>query len=317
MNTQMPEWRQMDTIELPLTRFGGALVFNSKDQTVLLYGGINSSQGYLDDFWVTNGYEWKQQQTSLKPSARIGMSLSWDEYQQAALLFGGMKDNQLMGDTWLFDGNDWVSQHPLNSPSPRFSASMAYDIAKNQTILFGGKTYIGKNLLEDTNETWIWDGKEWHQPSLSLSPPARSGACLVYDNARQSMLLFGGGAGGGFLDDTWVWDGTIWIEQQISHRPLGRADFGMAYHPALQQTILFGGQSYGGMATDTWVWNGKEWIQLLTVKSPPIQVSYGNQLVYMPTFKAIVLYNAYREKTITSDTTFSVSEHSEFWILEY
>jgi hypothetical protein len=232
-------------------------------------------------------------------------------------LFGGAGDRQLFGDTWLFNEIEWIQQHPTNSPSPRSNACMAYDADRNQTILFGGKTEFGGKFLENNNETWVWGGGDWQQHPLTNLPPVRSGASLVYDRVQKSMLLFGGEAGGGFLNDTWIWDGVAWIEQQPSHRPPARSDFGMAYHEGKQQVVLFGGQSYSGLATDTWAWDGEDWDQLQTLQAPPLHVAYGARLVYLPTLQAIVLYNAFREKIVASDESFTMTERSEVWVLNY
>lgn len=194
---------------------------------------------------------------------------------------------------------------------------MAYDAIRNNTVLFGGKTNVGNKYWEEVNETRIWNGANWQYQHLSSPPPARSGANLVYDEANKNIVLFGGGAGGGILDDTWVWNGTIWIEQKTPYRSPARSDFGMAYHPLRKQIILFGGQTYRGLINDTWIWDGQDWVHLQTKQSPPMQMTYGNQLVYIPSLRSIVLYNAFREKIIVSDEEFSTTERSEFWILDY
>jgi hypothetical protein len=131
------------------------------------------------------------------------------------------------------------------------------------------------------------------------------------------VLLFGGGSGGGLRDDTWIWDGANWIEQQPMHRPPARAGFGVTYHPGKQQIVLFGGQSFGGTATDTWVWDGQDWTQLQLVQSPPPEVADDPQLIYLPVLQSVVLYNAFRQKTITSDDSFTITERSEVWALTY
>lgn len=317
MPTQEPKWQRIESPNLPIPRVGGSLVLNTKNRNVLLFGGTNSTMGYLDDIWSSNGSQWERKQTPVRPAARYGMSLVWDESRQTAILFGGMKDGELFGDTWQFNGDKWVPQRPLNSPSPRINASIAYDIARGRTILFGGKANTGERFLENLNEMWIWDSENWQQLSSINLPPARSGANLVYDGARQSVVLFGGQAEGRLLDDTWLWDGEAWTEQQPIHRPPARDEFGMTYHDGRQQVILFGGQSYEGMAIDTWVWDGKDWSQLQTTQSPPPQVAYGAQLAYLPALQAVVLYNAFREKTIVSDESFTMTERSEVWVLDY
>ena len=186
-----------------------------------------------------------------------------------------------------------------------------------QAILFGGKANTGNRFLENLNDTWSWDGKNWQQRFPINLPPARSGAKIVYDRERKSLLLFGGEAGGGLLDDTWVWNNSDWIEMQPVNHPSSRADFGMAYHEGKQQIILFGGQTFDGLVPDTWVWDGHDWAQLQTVESPPPQIAYGAKLIYLPDLQAIALYNSFREKIIVSDENFTMTERSEIWVLDY
>jgi len=317
MTQQEPTWHLIDTRDLPTPRIGSSLILNKKNNTMLLFGGTNSSRGNLDDIWYSNGIQWEQRQISDKPMARYGMSMAWDEARQMAVLFGGLENGKLLGDTWLLDGVEWHKRQPLTAPSPRVNASLTYDAKRKITVLFGGQGHTDWNYLETLNEMWIWDGENWQQQSPIDLPPARFGTGMVYDRAHRTILLFGGGSGGGMLDDTWVWDGDNWKEQQPLNHPPARADFGMTYHERREQVILFGGQSYRGMAIDTWVWDGQDWSELRTTQSPPPQIAYGAQLAYLPALQSVVLYNAFREKTIVSDESFTITERSEVWVLDY
>ena len=120
-----------------------------------------------------------------------------------------------------------------------------------------------------------------------------------------------------YYDDTWLWDGTSWTEMHPLHRPAGRADFGMAFDESRQQVILFGGQSYAYIdTTETWAWDGQDWIQLQAFQSPPKDLAYGAQLVYVPDLQAVMLYNAFRQKSIIADENI-FAELSSVWFLNY
>ncbi|MEJ2600598.1 MAG: hypothetical protein P8Z00_19850 [Anaerolineales bacterium] len=213
---------------------------------------------------------------------------------------------------------EWIQKHPLNNPTPRANASMAYDGSRNLTVLFGGRANTGKKLSENLNESWVWDGENWQQQYPITLPPPRWGANMVYDRARNSIVLFGGGTGGAFREDTWLWDGVSWIEQHPLHHPAGRANFGMAYDRDRQQVILFGGQTDLDVdPTETWAWDGDDWTLLPTRQAPPKELAYGAQLIYLPDLQAVALYNAFREKRIISDENFTITERSEVWALTY
>ena len=309
-------WQRLNFPILPQPRFGSALTLNPINKVALLFGGLNASDRELNDFWMTNGLVWMQFHTPHSPEGRSNANLNYDEARQVAVLFGGMKNATLFGDTWLFDGVDWVQQNPQTSPSPRADASMAYDAARNSTVLFGGEADTGGNSWEAINELWVWDGENWQQQFPESLPPARFGATIVFDRAHQSIILFGGGIGGGFREDTWSWNGINWVEQQPLHHPPGRANFGMAYDEGRQLVILFGGQSYADVdPTETWAWDGQDWTQLQIRQAPPKELSYGAQLVYLPDLQKVVLFNDFRQKIVDPDGKTIFIERSEVWAL--
>lgn len=291
-------WQELVFPISPPARNSSAFVSNPTNHIALLFGGLDLDGIDLNDLWITDGIVWMPFDTPHAPAPRHSASMAYDSVQQRAVLFGGMRDINLLGDTWIFNGADWSQAQPLASPSPRSGASMAYDAQHGLMVLFGGHVDAGGMFLEPTNETWTWDGANWHKATQALAPLPRVGAGLVYDGAHPSILLFGGAAGGGFYDDTWKWDGTSWVELHPAHHPAGRADFGLAFDEERQQVILFGGQSFAYVdTTETWAWDGEDWSLLQTLQSPPEELAYGAQLAYLPGLKAVVLYNAHRQKT--------------------
>lgn len=314
-----PVWRHLVFDTLPIPRISSSFILNPLNKIALLFGGYNASHGVLNDIWLTNGLSWMQFQTPHSPEPRYSASMAYDEVHQMAVLFGGMRyDGTLLNDTWLFDGVDWVQQQSLISPSPRSSASMAYDADQEINILFGGQADTGEKYWQALNEMWVWDGENWQQQFPATLPPPRWGANMVYDRAHKSIVLFGGVNDGSFWEDTWLWDGTSWIEQHPLHHPAGRANFGMSYDEDRQQVILFGGQTYLDVdPTETWAWDGQDWTLLPTRQAPSKELAYGAQLAYFPDLQSVLLYNAFREKTLNPDDTFTITEHSEVWALTY
>lgn len=310
-----PTWEKLDISKLPSPRIGSAIVLNTVNNIVLMFGGYNSSSGYLNDLWLTDGMNWIPFQTSQSPEGRFGASMAYDEARQEMVLFGGVKTGSLLGDTWLFNGIDWIRQFPQTSPSPRVGASISYDADRNLTILFGGDADNGGGSVA-LDEMWVWDGENWAQQVLAILPPPRIGGNMVYDRARNSMVLFGGAIGGGLRSDTWIWDGSSWEEKNPLHHPAGRADFGMAYDESRQQVILFGGQGSVDR-TETWAWDGEDWIQLPTRHKPPFELTYLAQLFYSPTLRSVMLYNDFRQKIMGPDGNIISTERSEVWALTY
>src|SRR5437660_911502 len=137
---------------------------------------------------------------------------------------------------------NWVLQTPASHPQALLAPQMAYDALHRKVVLFSGTTSSGA-VANTPNDTWLWDGLQanWSQVNPAHKPPGRVTAGMVYDAARQEILLFGGGVGNATLTDTWVWDGTDWTQKFPANSPPGRQGFAMAYDAARQQVVLFGG----------------------------------------------------------------------------
>src|SRR5262245_27064270 len=61
-------------------------------------------------------------------------------------------------------------------------------------------------------------GPSTETPVTPTAPSARRHSAMVYDQARQRVLLFGGVSEGTNLelDDLWSWDGTAWTRLSAS-----------------------------------------------------------------------------------------------------
>ena len=306
-------WQQLNIPNPPPGRIFSSLTLDSTTKRALLFGGFNSDAGDLYDLWSTDGYEWIQLTSAINPIGRTGASMAYDEARQETILSGGIHGYEYFGNTWRYIyAYDWSQQFPQVSPPPRAYACMAYDAARDETLLFGGINQTNWDY-PPLNDTWTWDGTNWQQQFPSTLPDQRLDANMVYDRARQNIVLFGGAAGGSLLNDTWIWDGTTWIEQHPVHNPPGRADFGMAYDEGREQVILFGGQVLYGIYSDTWAWDGGDWTQLQTFGKPPVELSYGAQLVYLPDLQATALIGDFRQKLCNAECTFP--EETQVWVL--
>ena len=141
-------------------------------------------------------------------------------------------------------------------------------------MLFGGK--VNNDL---SGETWEWDGNTWTQ-RIANGPSGRINHAMVFDSARQVVVLFGGKDREGWpyppKRDTWEWDGTRWA-QRSSSGPLQREHHAMAYDSARGVTVLYGGQDRDHIYADTWEWNGASWT--LRYDGGPIG-RYGHAMAY-------------------------------------
>jgi hypothetical protein len=235
--------------------------------------------------------------------------MAYDAAREHIILFGGTSnDGNLLNDTWLWDGTNWREHYTPTAPTARSGAAMAFDEARQQVILFGGQTY-GERVGTPLNDTWAWDGTQWHEITSSVMPAARLGANLAYHPDSRKIILFGGTAGHTIFQDTWLWDGKSWRRAEVATNPPARAWANMVYHQDAQQVVLVGGGGGGepnGQAGvslalgDTWAWDGWGW-QCLSAQDAP-GGSY-HSAAYDAASRAIVVYASkiYKPKQVAKD----------------
>ena len=124
---------------------------------------------------------------------------------------------------------------------------------------------------------------------------------MVYDAAREKILLFGGSILGGYQNDTWTWDGTNWTQQTPGAAPPPRYRPGIAYHSASGTVVLFGGLDTAfNLLEDTWVWNGATWTEKSTVTAPSPR--YSANLSDDPRNGTVVLFGGSTQGEELGDT---------------
>lgn len=179
----------------------------------------------------------------------------------------------------------WVLLHPATSPSPLAQSGFAYDANSNEGIVFGG---IYKDKWSD--ETWIWNGNDWHKADVANKPPAREKVAMAYDEARDKTVIFGGNMDKNVFDDTWEWDGKDWKLVRSTHTPPARCCHAMAYDNVQKKVLMYGGWNSitGEFFKDTWVWDGKDWAELpsgnipLSAAHMLVNFSSENEVVAVP-----------------------------------
>lgn len=91
---------------------------------------------------------------------------------------------------------------------------------------------------------------------------------MVYDAARDRIVLFGGTDRITTFGDTWTFNGVNWTLAATTG-PAPRRAHSMAYDPSSRRVLLFGGlNAGGGPLGDTWEWDGAAWIQRTPAQSP-------------------------------------------------
>jgi len=179
---------------------------------------------------------------------------------------------------------------------------MAYAEAQQTVVLFSGESF-GKRVGFLLNDTWIWNGTQWSNQSLPVSPSPRVGATMIYDPANLQLVLFGGTSGNSVYGDTWIWDGHQWQQHLPKVSPPARAWATMVYAISLQQAILVGGSSVStnpaiSGLNDTWQWDGATWSPLMSASAP---TGGYNSAAYDATQQALIMYASTNSKSYPSN----------------
>jgi hypothetical protein len=153
-------WRRVAT-EGPIGRGRAAMVYDSKRQQVVLFGGASAPSGrddhqvFLNDTWIWDGERWKQAATS-GPRGRYAHGMVFDERAGVVVLYSGAAAHTgaPLNDMWRWDGTRWT-EIPLTGPTPghRYQPVMVYEKARDRTVLYGG--------IGGLSDTWEWDGRRW------------------------------------------------------------------------------------------------------------------------------------------------------------
>jgi Galactose oxidase, central domain len=201
-------WTQaMPPNPLPEARGGANLVYDPAVSGLLLFGGQGATTPELNDTWVWNGTVWTPLPASPPQPARSMAAMAYDPATGKVVLFGGNSGTNFLNDTWSFDGTNWTLLNPASSPSPRSNMESVFDDITGNVVLFGGQYCPGPfyscGPLTYYNETWVWDGSTWSQPTLTIAPSGRRDLQMDFDGGAGSVVVFGGYDGNAMVNDTW------------------------------------------------------------------------------------------------------------------
>jgi cysteine-rich repeat protein len=133
----------------------------------------------------------------------------------------------------------------------------------------------------------------------ATAPAPRWGAAMIYDAARDRVLMFGGGQSTAF-NELWQWNGSGWSLIPTLVSPPARRMHAFAYDASTHVAVLFGGTGEaaftGGSSAiptnqefnDTWLWDGTQWSLAAAEQPPPPR--QGASAVYDRGRGRVVLY---------------------------
>jgi N-acetylneuraminic acid mutarotase len=280
------------------------MAYDDSRGVAVVFSGANDQETWE---WNPITGAWTDRTTYPIPSSwPVGRSespMAFDSDRHTAFVFGSQQG--LARDLWEWDGAtgtwlDWTpSPLPASWPPYRSGHAMVYDAARKRLFLFGGEntTVALNDAWERDQATGVWTNLTPPSVLPSAWPAPRGGHAMVYDNARQRVLLVGGvqfrSGPSGLLQDTWEWNGTTkqWLQVANQTGPSGRGGHAMAYYAPSGTTLLFGGQQSGtAQLDDTWEWDpvASTWNKLAPTAFPPKRSFH--RMVYEQGRDRIVLF---------------------------
>ncbi len=294
----------------PSARIFPAMAYDSLHETVVLFGGRDSTALGLADTWLFSvaTKKWEEvTQFGTWPERRDKHAMVYDEEHEQILLFGGMSDYNTCGlwpllygpwchDAWLFDVGtlQWSFENEGNELSGRAQHAMVYDVEYGITIVRGGLVDY-TNILDDM---WYYDldDHSWHiilQDPFN-EPTERYAHSMAYDEANQRTIFHGGVEDSGIRGDTWAYDYDTgdWEELSFGPYPNLRRSHTMAYSSVETLTFMFGGGKYPHTYDDVWAlsYSTKLWTH---VPAMPI-ARYNHAMTYDSTYEKTILFGGSR-----------------------
>jgi hypothetical protein len=204
------EWVKLTPALSPSPRCNASVVFDAKDDYLVLFGGAGT-HGPLSDTWRFAGGKWKELTLSKFPPARSAAGATYDPNAEKVLLFGGEGPSGPLGDTWAFSGGHWTEQSRGGTglPPARDGASFAYDPLVSSDLLLGGFNHSGP-----ASEVWAYSNGGWAPSSAPASIIGRLSAGFTFDGIDSIMFLVGGTnlSSDGFVADSWTNSSSGWTQ---------------------------------------------------------------------------------------------------------
>ena len=218
MNTKT--WTQMKASG-PAYHFGHKLVYDSKADRMILWGGWNMKDNVgTNDTWTYdyNSDTWTEMKPAVKPPGVNFQGMVYDSKADRVIMWGGGFNTSV----WVYNYNadNWEERKPSGGPSSRWGHGMSYDSKADRTILYGGYTGDPEaefNFVFNDLETWAYD---YNVNTWTLLKPEKNPGLLtwfgqVYLPSTDRTLLFGGIKGYGVhSNQTWLYDynANTWTE---------------------------------------------------------------------------------------------------------
>lgn len=210
---QTGAWSSINQPTAPSARGGVALAYDSRVDSLVLYGGRTSAQGLpLSDVWDLPGdtSTWVPRTLGMAAPVVANPRMVFDG--RYVLLVGSDEANPTTIKVWRLDTTFTELPPPNGNTAPirRNDFAVSFDLFNGAMLMFGGTT-AGAPVADTL--TWSPVDYRWTLITGDPVPQARSGASLVYTPELMGSLLVAGrtvdsmGTSG---DDAWQFSALSW-----------------------------------------------------------------------------------------------------------
>lgn len=235
----------------PFPRYQSPMAYDSARKRLVMHAGAAVEWApnihHIPGTWEFDGERWFQI-TPTGPLARHVHQFVYDKARAVSVLIHG-KHN--LDDVWEYSGTGagtWTFR-TTGSMASRAWAGAAYDEVRQKVVVYGGYA----DNFSKLGDTWEWDGTAWALRNAGQAQPAgpgtRNGIAMVWDAARERVVMVGGESLTAQHGDAWSWDGSSWTLIPAPGLP-PRVNHALAYDTHRSRVILAtgvrGANSFGG-----------------------------------------------------------------------
>jgi Galactose oxidase, central domain len=337
-----PAWSQLaPTGTLPPVREGHVSVYDSKANTMIVFGGTDCNGNYYNDLWIlsnadgsTGTPKWTEAKPSgTSPAARSQSAAIYDPVNRIMTIFGGAAGGTAYNDVWTLTSSSktpaWKELVPSGTdPTARRGHTAVYDSTNNRMIVHGGINAGG--VVQ--NDTWILSNANgigtapaWTQLQPTDTAPYRGSHTAIYDPVSGEMVIFGGVSQlpQTFTDDhvfvlteaNGLQSGSTWSQDG----PAPRFHLSGVYDSVTDQLIAFGGEESATVGPFNDVWaevsvaaDGQSsavttnWVQVFPSGTPPA-ARFGHTGIYDSASNRMLIF---------AGATNATSCRNDLWILD-
>ena len=220
----------------PSAREDAQMTFDSRRNTLVLYGGRRDGTVHTDTWEWNQASGWRQVIAATNPGALEHAAITYDSVRGRVVLFGGGLGRTHQSSTWEWDGRTWSKREVAVAPAARVGHSMTWSSALRAVVLYGGFSHT-----QSYNDLWRWSGANWSRID-SAGPTNTEGSSLVA--GRQGLLVAGPGLTESATIRMWRYANARWTRVEAS------AGGGSA------PPILIGTQLTYDSRRDVYIWSG-------------------------------------------------------------